>query len=113
MDKLTKKIKVNEIKDGMMINDVFFVKFKKGMKPYKNGYFFELTLSDNSGANIDYKYWGPNDESSVKELYDSIYADSIVSIQAVAKISGYSNRLELMSNDKNSIRVLKEGVRCF
>ncbi|MDD4353928.1 MAG: HD domain-containing protein [Candidatus Nanoarchaeia archaeon] len=109
MDKFIKKIKVNELKDGIIVNDVFFVKFKKGMKAYKNGYFFELTLSDNSGANIDYKYWGPGDELSVKSLYDSISADSIVNIQAPAKISTYNNKLELGSNDKNSIRVLKEG----
>ncbi len=107
MDKVTKKIKVNEIKDGMVIDDVFFVKFKKGMKAYKSGYFFELTLSDNSGANIDYKYWGPDDEAMVKSLYDSISADSIVKVQA--KASMFNGKLGLNSDNKEGIKILKEG----
>ncbi|MFA5334001.1 MAG: HD domain-containing protein [Candidatus Nanoarchaeia archaeon] len=107
MAKFNKKIKVNEIKEGAMVDDVFFVKFKKGMKPYKNGFFFELTLSDNSGANIDYKYWGSSNEESVKKIYDSISADSIIRIQA--KASSFNSKLELGANDKGVIQVLLDG----
>jgi 3'-5' exoribonuclease len=107
MDKIVKKIKVNEIKDGAVIDDVFFVKFKKGIRPYAKGFSFELTLSDSSGSNIEYKFWGPSNESIVKSLYDSLLADSIVHVKA--KASTYMGKIQLSSNDPNDIIALKEG----
>lgn len=107
MQKFTKKKRISELKEGDVIDDVFFVKFKKGMNPYAKGFSFELMLSDNSGRNIDYKYWGNNDEAKVKSLYASIKADSIVHVQG--KISVYKDKLQFATNEPLIIEVLKEG----
>ncbi len=103
----TKKTKVSELKEGAVVDDIFFVKFKKGMSQYAKGFSFELTLSDNSGRNIDYKYWGGQDEAKVKSLYDSIKADSIVHVQA--KVSVYKEKLQLATNEPSIIEVLEKG----
>lgn len=107
MEKFAKTKKVSELKEGNIVNDVFFVKSKKGMSPYAKGYSFELTLSDNSGRSIAHKYWGSQDEASVKALYDSIKTDSIVFVQG--KVSMYRDNLQLATNEPNIIKVLQEG----
>lgn len=106
MEKFSKKQKVSGLKEGDIVNDVFFVKFKKGIGQYAKGFSFELMLSDNSGKNIDYKYWGNQDEKKVRELYNSIKPDSIVHLQG--KVSSYKNRLQLATNEPHIIEVLKE-----
>ncbi len=107
MEKLIKKQPINTLKEGNLVDDVFFVKFKKGMSQYSKGFSFELTLSDNSGKNIEYKYWGDNNEEKVKSIYDSIKADSIVHVQG--RISVYKEKLQLATNEPFMIEVLKEG----
>ncbi len=93
--------------EGAQVDDIFVVKFKKGFAPYANGFSFELTLSDNSGKNIEYKYWGQKDENKVRALYDSIKPDSIVRVQG--KVGVYKERLQLTTNEPFLLEVLKEG----
>lgn len=107
MEKFTKKKKISELKEGDIVDDIFFVKFKKGMTQYAKGFSFELTLSDNGGRNIDYKYWGGQEEAKVKSLYDSIKADSIVHVQG--RVSVYKDKLQLATNEPFVIKVLEEG----
>ncbi|MEM0360481.1 MAG: HD domain-containing protein [Candidatus Diapherotrites archaeon] len=107
MQKFVKRVPVSALKEGDRVDDLFFVKFKKGFSQYKNGYSFELTLSDQSGKNIEYRYWGNQNEAMVKSLYDSIKADSIVRVQG--KISTYNNKLQLATNEPDKIEVLMEG----
>ncbi len=107
MEKFSKKQKISEFKEGEGVDDIFVVKFKKGFAPYSNGFYFELVLSDSSGKNIDYKYWGGREEVKVKALYDSIRADAIAHIQG--KVSKYREKLELTTNEPLRIEVLKEG----
>jgi len=107
MEKFVKKQKISELKEGVSADDVFFVKFKKGIRPYSNGFSFELTLSDNSGKNIDYKYWGGMDELKVKSVYDSVRADSIIHV--IGKVAAYKGKLQLAANEPAVIEVLQEG----
>lgn len=107
MEKFTKKQKISDMKEGDFVDDVFFVKFKKGIGQYVKGFSFELTLSDKSGKNIDYKYWGDQDEEKIKKIYNSIKSDSIVRVQG--RISLYKDRLQLATNEPMLIEVLKEG----
>jgi 3'-5' exoribonuclease len=107
MEKFTKKRKVSELKEGDFVDDVFFVKFKKGISSYAKGFAFDLMLSDSSGRNIEYKYWGSQDEAKVKSLYSSIKADSIVHVQG--RVSMYRERLQLATNEPSVIEALKEG----
>ncbi|MCX8147314.1 MAG: HD domain-containing protein [Candidatus Woesearchaeota archaeon] len=102
-----KRYGINELKDGQFIDDIFVVKIKKTMSRYRDGYYFNLLLSDNSGKTIDYTYWGPNDEAKVKLIYNSIKNDSIVHVQG--KVSIYKNKLRITTNEPNIIEVLKEG----
>lgn len=107
MEKLAKKRKVSDLKEGDAVDDIFFVKFKKGVSPYVNGFAFELTLSDNSGKNIEYKYWGGRDENKVRAIYDSLKPDSVVHVQG--KVSAYRGKLQLATNEPAIIEALQEG----
>lgn len=107
MEKYSKKQPISLLKEGNRVDDVFVVKFKKGIAQYAKGFSFELTLSDNSGRNIEYKYWGGPDEAKVKTIYDTIKPDSIVHAQG--KISSYNNKLQFATNEPDKIEVLEKG----
>ncbi|MBI5884759.1 HD domain-containing protein [archaeon] len=106
MEKFSKKQPIAFLKEGDKVDDVFFVKFKKGTAQYAKGFSFELMLSDNSGKNIEFKYWGGLDEAKVKAIYDSIKADSIVRVQG--RVSVYNNKMQLAANEPNKIEVLEK-----
>jgi len=76
------------------------------MSSYAKGFFFQLLLSDNSGKTLDYRYWGSQDEKKIRELYNSIKADSVIHVQG--KISLYNNKLQLATNEPFIIEPLKE-----
>src|SRR3989339_2082328 len=67
---------IKDLKKDDVVNDIFVVKFKKPIEPYKNGYKFELRLGDSS-KEIMYKYWGPPEEAKVKLLYGTISSDDV------------------------------------
>lgn len=97
MEKIPKKKLVDEYGDGDEVRDIFVVKFKKGISGYAKGYSFNLVLTDSSGKSMDYRYWGGNDESRVKSLYDSIKDDSVLYIEG--RVSSYNNKLQISSNE--------------
>ena len=98
---------IKTFKSGETIHDVFFVKFKKGLKKYKEkvGSYMNLTLADSSG-NIDFKLWGDHREAELKEIYSNIKSDSIVLVKA--EVSEYNGRLQLKTTDYSSVKVLNE-----
>lgn len=102
-----KKRFIKTFKSGEIIQDVFFVKFKKGLKKYntKPGSYMNLILADSSG-NIDFKLWGDHREEELKEIYDNIKSDSIVLVKA--EVSEYNGRLQLKTTDYSSVKVLNE-----
>jgi len=106
MEKIRKKQQISALEVGEQIDDVFVVKIKKGMAEYVKGFRFNLLISDNSGRTLEYVYWGPRDEKSVKEIYDSIKSDSVVRIQG--KVSSYNDKLQLATNAPFKIMVLSE-----
>ncbi len=103
-----KKQAVNKLKEGDKVDDIFFVKFKKGLKNYKSkeGSYFNLTLSDSSG-NIEYTFWGDSQNSKVKELYDSLKEDMIVKVRG--QVTVFNGKKQLTSNSYDDIKILKEG----
>jgi len=109
----TKKQPINDIKENDRIEDIFVVKIRKGVSTYqregKTGYFFTLILSDNTGKSIDYKYWGGENEADVKRIYSSIEDDSVVFIQGYSRMNRFWNRLEIHTNEPDTIRVLAPG----
>lgn len=107
MTKYVKKKKLSEIKDGDRVDDIFVVKFKKGVRSYQRGFVFTLTISDASNRNVEYKYWGGTDETRVRSVYNSIKADSIVHVQG--KAATYQGELQITTNEPDVIEALAEG----
>jgi len=104
MEKYKKKQPIKDLKEGEVILDIFVVKIKKLLTPYKNGFFFTLILSDSSGGSIEYKYWGGNDKQEVQGVYDSIHADDVILISGRA--AKYNERLEISAAAENKPKVL-------
>ncbi len=106
----SKKKPINELKEGDRVEDIFVVKIKRVMLPYKNksGYYFSLVLSDSSGRSIECKYWGKESEDNTKMVYDSIKGDSVVFVQG--RVENYGGKLQISANPPaDSIRTLSEG----
>jgi len=90
------------LKKDQIVNDVFFVKFKKPVEKYKNGYKFELKIGDSSGE-IMMKYWGEDSEQNVKKIYDSIKQDDVIFING--RVNEWNEKLEISLNKDNMIKV--------
>ncbi|HQN76562.1 MAG TPA: HD domain-containing protein [Methanomassiliicoccales archaeon] len=105
---MRKTIKINELKAGGTVDDLFAVRFKKPVSPYKNGFTFHMWVSD-AGGDMAVKYWGERDEKGVKALHDSIAKGSVVHVKG--KVTEYNNALEIHVNPSSgdSVEVLKEG----
>lgn len=97
---------IKDYKKDDIINDIFVVKFKKPVEKYKNGYRFELRLGDAS-KEIMLKFWGPDDEQEVQELYKKIKNDNFIRTQA--RVVEWNNKLELSVNDIINIQFPNEN----
>ena len=102
----SKKKPIAELKDGERIEDIFVVKIKKVMKPYKNGFMFKLILSDSSGRSVDYSYWGESNETKVKEMYDKVKEDDAVLVNGRSEI--FNGKPTISTNPPDTIRVLNK-----
>jgi len=107
MEKASKKKLINEYHEGEGVQDIFVVKFKKGVSDYTKGYYFSLVLTDSSGKSIDYKYWGGADENKVKEIYSPIKEDSVLYIEG--QFSFYNNKPQIVSNEANVVKIIEKG----
>ena len=105
---MRKTIRINELKAGGTVDDLFAVRFKKPVTAYKNGFSFQLWVSD-SGGDLAVKYWGEKDEKRVKALFDTIAKGSVVHVSG--KITEYNNALEIHVNPTSGdlVEALKEG----
>lgn len=96
MEKFTKQSPINTLKEGDKVKDIFVVKIKKGVASYTKGYSITLILTDSSGKNLEYKYWGGPDEEEVKKIYDSIKPDAVVLLNGT--VSTYRDKLQLTAD---------------
>ena len=102
MEKYKKIHTVAGLKKDQIVNDVFFVKFKKPVEKYKNGYKFELKIGDSTGE-IMMKYWGEDNEENVKKVYDSIKQDDVIFING--RVNEWKEKTEISLNKDNTIKV--------
>ena len=102
MEKHKKIHTVAGLKKDQIVNDVFFVKFKKPVEKYKNGYKFELKIGDSTGE-IMMKYWGEDNEENVKKVYDSIKQDDVIFING--RVNEWNSKLEISLNKDNTLKV--------
>ncbi|MBU0536332.1 MAG: HD domain-containing protein [Nanoarchaeota archaeon] len=103
----SRKYLISELREGQIIDDIFVVKIKRGIQKYSKGYSFTLLVSDQTGATIEYKFWGPEDERLVNALYERIKQDSVVHVQG--KISNYNNKLQIATNEPMGFDILEPG----
>ncbi len=102
-----KKQKISELDVGDEVNDIFIVKFKKGVRSYSKGYFFKLTLSDLSG-NIDFVLWGDEDKEKLKKVYDEINKDDVVFVIGEVTLNE-KGRKQISCRNLTDIKVLSSG----
>ena len=102
MEKYKKVQTITGLKKDQIVNDVFFVKFKKPVEKYKNGYKFELKIGDSTGEMM-MKYWGEDKEENVKKIYDSIKQDDVIFING--RVNEWNEKLEISLNKDNMIKV--------
>ena len=102
MEKHKKVQTITGLKKDQIVNDTFFVKFKKPVEKYKNGYKFELKIGDSSGE-IMMKYWGEDNEQKVKEVYDSIKQDDVIFING--RVGEWNDKMDISLNKDNLIKV--------
>ncbi|MFO8016959.1 MAG: HDIG domain-containing protein [Candidatus Woesearchaeota archaeon] len=93
----SRKKPISDIQEGDNVDDIFVVKVKKGVQKYQNGYSISLLLTDEHGDNIDFRFWGPDDEARVSNLYKAIKPDSVVHVKGRA--SSYMGKLQLTTNE--------------
>lgn len=107
MEKYDKKQLISDLKEGDMVDDIFVVKIKKSLTPYKNkpGSYFQLILSDNTGKTLEYNFWGGLDDTITKQIYSSIKSDSV--IRAKGRITMYNDKLQLTANEDALLQVLE------
>ena len=105
-EELIKKQKISSLKEGdLVVDNIFVVKIKKNVGSYVKGFYFTLLLSDSSGENITYNYWGLDDEEHTRKLFKSIREDSVVRISG--KVESYRNKLQINSDVQSELRILK------
>lgn len=100
-----KKKVVKDLKEGELVEDVFVVKVKRSVVPYRNGYSFTLILSDSSGVSVEYKFWGGLDEENVKSILKDVMQDSVVLVKG--RVSKYNGKLQISSDESAPLKVLK------
>ncbi len=105
MEKRKKKQFIADLKDGDIVNDMFAVKFKKPVRPYERGHYFEIRASDRTGE-ITIKYWGGTKEDVLK-LYDSFSKGDVIHITGTAV--EYKNHIEIAMDESNLLRVVPKG----
>lgn len=102
MEKYKKVQNVAGLRKDQVVSDVFFVKFKKPVEKYKNGYKFELKIGDSSGE-IMMKYWGEDNELNVRKVYGSIKQDDVIFING--RVNAWNEKLEISLNKDNALKV--------
>jgi DNA/RNA endonuclease YhcR with UshA esterase domain len=105
---MRKTIKINELKAGGVVDDLFAVRFKKPVMAYKNGFTFQMWVSD-AGGDIAVKYWGEKDEKGVKALFDTISKGSVVHVKG--RVNEFRESLEIHVNPTSgeAVSVLQDG----
>ncbi len=88
----------HDIKPGERVESYFSVNYKKPVTEYRNGYMFEVRVTDSSGQ-LTVKYWGDRDRDSVQRLYSSFDKDDVVRISGTT--SEYRGQVEVSVSKEN------------
>lgn len=105
--KFTRNKKIVEYKDGDLVDDVFVIKIKKAITPYKRGFSFEIVLTDETGASLSCYYWGTEDRDEIEKVHSSFEEESVVHIKS--RISTFGNKIVINLNERDLLEVLNEN----
>jgi len=104
----SKKQKINELKTGDIVSDVFAVRSKTGITEYQNGLKFELEITDSTGK-MTLKYWGGHNQSAVEQIHRSINEDDVIFINGrVSEYPAGSGKKDISLNETDRIKVCLE-----
>jgi 3'-5' exoribonuclease len=103
---IEKKIFIKDLKEGVVFEDYFVVKFKKPIIDYAKGFRFEIRVGDKTGE-IMLKYWGGPNKAVVQKVYDSISIDDVILVNNI-KVNNYNDQLELSINDNCDIKKITD-----
>jgi len=92
---------IKDLEENEKIESEFSVKYKKPLRPYKNGWMFVLGLSDKTGE-IEAKYWGGKDKDFVKSVYDQISTGDVLRISG--SIGEFNGRLQINLEEGGSLK---------
>ena len=95
---------LSDVKDNENISGTFGVVKKIAVKKYANGFSFILELYDKTGT-MNATYWGPNDENSVADIFDSISVGGFVEISG--KGNAWNNKLTISIDGKTGFNLQK------
>lgn len=95
--KKRKKQFVENLREGDIINDLFAVKAKNPLRPYKKGVWFDFIAADRTGE-IVAKFWGGENRERVKRLYDSFSVGDVVWIRS-GNVEMYEDRPQISINE--------------
>ena len=95
---------LSDVKDNENISGTFGVVKKIPIKKYANGFSFILELYDKTGT-MNATYWGPNDENSVADIFDSISVGGFVEISG--KGNAWNNKLTISIDGKTGFNLQK------
>ena len=95
---------LSDVKDNENISGTFGVVKKLSVKKYANGFSFILELYDKTGT-MNATYWGPNDENSVADIFDSISVGGFVEISG--KGNAWNNKLTISIDGKTGFNLQK------
>lgn len=86
---------IKDMQVGERVNDVFALKSKTSVRKYLNGYMFELRIADRTGE-MAVKYWGDQQESAVKSVYEGCKA--LNAVHVTGTVHEYRGALEISVN---------------
>jgi 3'-5' exoribonuclease len=95
---------ISDVKDNENISGTFGVVKKMSVKKYANGFSFILELCDKTGT-MNATYWGPNDEDSVADIFDSIPVGGFIEISG--KGNEWNNKLTISIDGKTGFNLQK------
>jgi 3'-5' exoribonuclease len=107
--KIRKKTLISEIRElneWANVSSCFCVKYRMPVRPYKNGFRFDVALADKSGE-MELTYWGERNEKAVQAIYDSFVTGDIVYVSGT--IGEYQGEKKICVNKGGEIRRANRG----
>jgi 3'-5' exoribonuclease len=104
--KFTRNKKIIELREGDQVDDIYVVKIKRAITPYKRGYSFEIILTDETGASLSCFYWGTENREEIEKIYNTFNEENVLHI--VSKVSAFGNKLVINLNERDKLEVLSE-----